>query len=346
MKNLIEETMYKDEYRRQVRSREELLDFENEELKQTIERLKASLLSANERAERCPLTGFYNKDHFYHYLRDRVPQDVKAAEHASLLLLTVDNLEMIIHAYGYEEADDCLKSIAYLMKRECGAGDVLFRPAGTLFACYLQGADRARANILAETLINAVSAAEFFIADMIVSIGLCTVEEIIEEDAEAAQSDERLYSEAMRRVRYAKQKGRNMIVSERAAEKLSPLTEKILLVDTDEVNLRILDHSFKNLGYEVLVAKDGDQAYGMAIAEQPAVVIAELMLPKNDGFHLRRRLLLDSETKSIQFILMAQLKDDANVIRAAELGIQYYFKKPYMLSEVTGVVKNLMESRT
>ena len=216
----------------------------------------------------------------------------------------------------------------------------------TLFACYLQGSDRARANILAETLINAVSAAEFFIADMIVSIGLCTVEEIREEDAEAAQSDERLYSETMRRVLNAKQKGRNMIVSERAAEKLSPMTDKILLVDTDEVNLRILDHSFRNLGYEVLVAKDGDQAYGMAIAEQPAVVIAELMLPKNDGFHLRRRLLLDSDTKSIQFILMAQLKDDANVIRAAELGIQYYFKKPYMLSEVTGVVKNLMESRT
>ena len=72
----------------------------------------------------------------------------------------------------------------------------------------------------------------------------------------------------------------------------------------------------------------------------PAVIISEIMLPKTDGFMLRKILLSKSNSKNIPFIILSNLKNEESVIRAASLGIEIYIKKPFMPAEIVGIVKN------
>ena len=59
-----------------------------------------------------------------------------------------------------------------------------------------------------------------------------------------------------------------------------------------------------------------------------------------DVFLVREKLLMQSGTKNIPFIIMSHLKNEDSVRRAVALNINHYFKKPYILSELLGIVKN------
>ena len=72
---------------------------------------------------------------------------------------------------------------------------------------------------------------------------------------------------------------------------------------------------------------------------KPKVVVSELILSKLDGFVLREQILQNSETKDVETIFLSYKKDEDSVERALDLGITYYLKKPYILSELVGIVK-------
>jgi len=56
---------------------------------------------------------------------------------------------------------------------------------------------------------------------------------------------------------------------------------------------------------------------------------------------LKEALSHRSGTKDIPFILLSHLKDEKSVIRAYNLGISYYLRKPFLLAELLGIVQNL-----
>jgi DNA-binding response OmpR family regulator len=109
------------------------------------------------------------------------------------------------------------------------------------------------------------------------------------------------------------------------------------------VNIDILKTFLENLDYRVLTARDGEEVINTAEAESPDLIISVVMIPKTDGFIVRERLLMQSNTKEIPFIIVSHLKDEYSVQRAANLGIGHYFKKPYMLLELLGVIKNTIK---
>jgi DNA-binding response OmpR family regulator len=85
----------------------------------------------------------------------------------------------------------------------------------------------------------------------------------------------------------------------------------------------------------------------LEICEKEAMdlIIAEIMIPKMDGFLIREKLLMQSHVKNIPFIIVSHLKTDDSVQRAVALHVKYYFKKPYMLSELLGVIRNIFRER-
>ncbi len=66
--------------------------------------------------------------------------------------------------------------------------------------------------------------------------------------------------------------------------------ERLLLVD-DEENLRsMLEAALRHLGFDVQSAATGREALAAAVADQPAVIVLDVMLPDLDGFEVCRRL--------------------------------------------------------
>ena len=115
-----------------------------------------------------------------------------------------------------------------------------------------------------------------------------------------------------------------------------------MVVDNDKANQEILKLSLENLGYDVSLADDGLEAFSLAEKELPDLIVSEIMLPKIDGFVLRDKLMQQSQTNGISFIIVSDLKNEDSVKRALNMGIVHYIKKPYMLYELLGIIQVIL----
>ena len=114
---------------------------------------------------------------------------------------------------------------------------------------------------------------------------------------------------------------------------------KILIVDDEPPIIDVLSYNLKQAGYDVILARDGEQAVAAARRDQPDLIILDLMLPKLDGLEVQRIIRRESETPVI--MLTAR---DAEIDRVVglELGADDYVVKPFSVRELIARVKNVL----
>ncbi len=109
---------------------------------------------------------------------------------------------------------------------------------------------------------------------------------------------------------------------------------KILVVDDQVDNLKILELRIRALGYSVLLAQSGIEALEIANRETPDVVLLDIRMPDIDGFEVCRRLKQDEHLKDIPIIFLTALSDEKALVQGLELGAQDYIVKPFELQEL------------
>lgn len=116
---------------------------------------------------------------------------------------------------------------------------------------------------------------------------------------------------------------------------------KILITD-DDIDLReLLTEAVRNWGYEVSVAKDGDEALRKLRMERFDIVITDLMMPGMDGLALLQKIKeLDKE---ILVIIITGYATIETAVKAIENGAYDYIAKPFRLDELMIVIKNACE---
>ncbi len=112
------------------------------------------------------------------------------------------------------------------------------------------------------------------------------------------------------------------------------LSHKILVVDDNATNRRILVKSLGKIGYEVLEACDGFEAVDMATAQSPDLILLDIMMPGRDGFEVGRILKSQKITESIPFIFLTAKSEAEDIDRAFSLGGSDYLTKPFKMGEV------------
>lgn len=113
---------------------------------------------------------------------------------------------------------------------------------------------------------------------------------------------------------------------------------KILIADDDADLLDILAFSLHREGFEVVRARDGQEALAQVTAEQPDLVVLDVGMPQIDGFEVCRRLRKDS---SIPIIMLTAKGDDENIVLGLNLGADDYVTKPYSPRELMARVRAL-----
>ncbi|WP_337186103.1 PleD family two-component system response regulator [Phenylobacterium sp.] len=106
------------------------------------------------------------------------------------------------------------------------------------------------------------------------------------------------------------------------------MSARILVVDDIESNVRLLEAKLSAEYYEVLTAHDGPTALAVAAAEQPDIVLLDVMMPGMDGFDVCRRLKDDALTRHIPVVLVTALDGRADRVAGLEAGADDFLTKP------------------
>jgi DNA-binding response OmpR family regulator len=108
---------------------------------------------------------------------------------------------------------------------------------------------------------------------------------------------------------------------------------KIMLVEDDNNLREIYEARLLAEGYEIVSAKDGEEALAMAVKEKPDLIIADVMMPKISGFDMLDILRSTPETKNAKIIMMTALGQAEDKARAEKLGADRYLVKSQVTLE-------------
>lgn len=106
------------------------------------------------------------------------------------------------------------------------------------------------------------------------------------------------------------------------------MAERILIVDDNPTNLKLVTYLVKAAGYEVETAGDADQAMATIAASRPALILMDLQLPGIDGLELTRRLKADPATRDIKIIAVTAYAMKGDQEKALAAGCDGYVTKP------------------
>jgi len=119
---------------------------------------------------------------------------------------------------------------------------------------------------------------------------------------------------------------------------------KILLVEDDNNLREIYEARLMAEGYEIVSARDGEEALAVAMKEKPDLVISDVMMPKISGFDMLDILRTTEETKNVKIIMMTALSQAEDKERAEKLGAdRYLVKSQVTLEDVAKVAKDVLE---
>jgi DNA-binding response OmpR family regulator len=120
------------------------------------------------------------------------------------------------------------------------------------------------------------------------------------------------------------------------------MSTRVLIVD-DEPNIVIsLEFLLKREGFEVSVARDGEEGLAAIRAEPPQLVILDVMMPKLDGFAVLSALRADPGLAGTRVLMLTAKGREAEQKKGMELGADAYMPKPFSTHELVAKVRTLL----
>jgi two-component system, sensor histidine kinase and response regulator len=123
----------------------------------------------------------------------------------------------------------------------------------------------------------------------------------------------------------------------------NPITSKnvgcLLVVDDQESNIQVIGAALGQLGFEILPATGGEQAFHRLAVRRPDLILLDLLMPQMDGFEVCRRIRENSEWAEIPIIFLSSADDKGLIVRALETGGVDYITKPFNHAELVTRVR-------
>ena len=117
---------------------------------------------------------------------------------------------------------------------------------------------------------------------------------------------------------------------------------KILVVDDEDRNLRLMELLLTSFGYDVLTASNGEKALKKVYDIPPDVILLDVMMPKMDGFEVAKRLKEKEETSIIPIVMVTALNEVEDRVKALKAGADDFLNKPVDKTELKARVQSLV----
>jgi len=121
---------------------------------------------------------------------------------------------------------------------------------------------------------------------------------------------------------------------------------KILIAEDEHALSEVVKEEFKAEGFDVNVAKNGEEALSMAKKIHPDAMLLDLIMPKKSGLDVLKEIKEDSALRDMPVIILSNLADDENIKKGLALGaVDYFVKTQHSVYEVIEKVQKYLQKK-
>ena len=120
--------------------------------------------------------------------------------------------------------------------------------------------------------------------------------------------------------------------------------KRILLIEDDELNRKLVKEILRVGNYRALEAKDAETGIQMARQHKPDLILMDIHLPKMDGLSATRLIKSDEDLKQIPIVALTALAMPEDLNKALKAGCDDYVSKPFRMQDLLKTIGQLIDS--
>jgi DNA-binding response OmpR family regulator len=124
------------------------------------------------------------------------------------------------------------------------------------------------------------------------------------------------------------------------------MKKKILIADDERNIVTALEFLLQRNGYEVYIARNGEDALRLIEAHQPELVLLDVMMPVKSGYEVCQRMRERADLRHIKIIMLTAKGRDVEMSKGLAIGADLYITKPFSTQELVAKIKGLLGAGT
>ena len=123
------------------------------------------------------------------------------------------------------------------------------------------------------------------------------------------------------------------------------VSRRILIVDDNEMDLKLIQKTVEKIGHQALLAENGKIGYEVAKAQKPDLILSDCLMPEMDGVDMCKLIKENEETKDIPLIFLTNVDTPKNVVECFDMGVENYICKPIRPKVLSAQIKIIFSER-
>jgi len=121
--------------------------------------------------------------------------------------------------------------------------------------------------------------------------------------------------------------------------------KKLLIVEDNELNLKLYMYALKTVKVEILVAKNGDEALNLIRTQKPDVMVLDIQIPGKSGIEVAKIVRANPEFKNMLIIAVTAYSMAGDKEKILGAGCNYYLSKPIDTRAFPKIIQNLLDGK-
>lgn len=287
------------------------------------------------------LTDAYSRYYFNLRIAEELERYRRNDTVFSIAFVDMDHFKFINDRYGHQTGDHVLKELVSHIAGSIRKCDSIYRYGGEEFVILMPDTTEEKAYMVIDRLRQEFGNDPISVGGLALHV---TFSAGIKQVYNKEVSVEQLISDADKAMYFAKKSGRNRVAIYDREMMVQRLKKTLLIVDDESTILKLLKDRLSNIGYNVIVAKDGKSAITLAVEARPDAVLLDLILPDIDGFEVCRQLKENALTQTSKIIMLSKKKQKKSIVKGLHFGADDYVTKPFSMAELEARIMRVLNN--